>query len=273
MSDIFQQTEKELLLLQGAHSFPQIVAGFTTKHGGVSKGAFATFNLGLHVGDDPSFVCSNRQRLADLLQFPLERWICCEQIHDVHIEKVTTGQSGKGTTDYKSAIAGTDGLYTEEAGLLLALCFADCVPLYFMAPKHGMIGLAHAGWRGTVKNIAGEMVRLWHEREHIPLEDIYVVIGPSIGACCYIVDDRVITHVDRVLQGGPRLPYKQVSIGQYALDLKELNKVLLIKAGIHKEHIDVSKYCTSCADHLFFSHRRDQGKTGRMMAFIGRKEE
>ncbi len=186
---------------------------------------------------------------------------------------MTTDHGGKGTTDYQSAIAGTDGLYTEEARLLLALCFADCVPLYFMAPKHGMIGLAHAGWKGTVKNIAGEMVRLWHECEQIPLEDIYVVIGPSIGACCYIVDDRVITRVDRVLEGEEKLPYKQVSIGQYALDLKELNKVLLIKAGIHEEHIDVSGYCTSCADHLFFSHRRDQGKTGRMMAFIGRKEE
>ncbi|MBY6267802.1 peptidoglycan editing factor PgeF [Parageobacillus thermoglucosidasius] len=272
MLDIFQQAGEEMLLLHGRCSFPNLVAGFTTKHGGVSKGAFATFNLGLHVGDEVSSVCRNRQRLADLLQFPLEQWVCCEQIHDARIEKVTSSQSGKGAADYKSAIAGTDGLYTKEAGLLLALCFADCVPLYFMAPKHGMIGLAHAGWRGTVKNIAGEMIHLWHEREHIPLDDIYVAIGPAIGACCYIVDDRVITYVDCILDG-EQAPYKQVSIGQYALDLKELNKVLLIQAGVREEHIDISGYCTSCADYLFFSHRRDQGKTGRMMAFIGRKGE
>jgi polyphenol oxidase len=273
MSDIFQQAGKELLLLRPSYPFSEVTAGFTTKHGGMSSGAFATFNLGLHVGDDRAVVVHNRQRLADLLQFPLEQWICCEQIHDARIEKVTAGQNGRGAADYSSAIAGADGLYTNEAGVLLALCFADCVPLYFMAPKHGMIGLAHAGWKGTVKNIAGKMVRLWQEREHIPLADIYVAIGPSIGACCYVVDDRVIVHVDRVLQGEQPLVYRQVSPGQYALDLKALNQMLLMKAGIRKDHIYVSSYCTSCADHLFFSHRRDQGKTGRMMAFIGRKEE
>jgi YfiH family protein len=273
MSDIFQQVGEELLLLQQSYPFSEIMAGFTTKHGGMSSGAFATFNLGLHVGDDRAAVVRNRQRLADLLQFPLERWICCEQIHDARIEKVTAGQNGRGAADYSSAIAGTDGLYTDEAGLLLALCFADCVPLYFMAPKHGMIGLAHAGWKGTVKNIAGEMVRLWQEREHIPPADIHVAVGPSIGACCYVVDDRVIVHVDRVLQGEQPPVYRQVSPGQYALDLKALNQMLLMKAGIRKNHIYISSYCTSCADHLFFSHRRDRGKTGRMMAFIGRKEE
>jgi polyphenol oxidase len=273
MSDIFQQAGKELLLLQPSYPFTEVTAGFTTKHGGMSSGAFATFNLGLHVGDDCAVVVHNRHRLADLLQFPLERWICCEQIHDARIEKVTAGQSGRGATDYSSAIAGADGLYTDEAGVLLALCFADCVPLYFMAPKHGMIGLAHAGWKGTVKNIAGKMVRLWQEREHIPLADIYVAVGPSIGACCYVVDDRVIVHVDRVLQEEQPLVYRQVSPGQYVLDLKALNQMLLMKEGIRKDHIYVSSYCTSCADHLFFSHRRDHGKTGRMMAFIGRKEE
>ncbi len=273
MSEIFQPIGEELLLLQDWHTFSGLVAGFTTKQGGFSEKPFATFNLGLHVGDVDRSVQRNRQKLADVLQFPLERWVCCEQTHDSRIEKVTKRDAGKGAVHYQSAIAGTDGLYTEEAGILLALCFADCVPLYFIAPKHGVVGIAHAGWKGTVKNIAGEMVRLWNEREHIPLDDIYVAIGPSIGSCCYIVDNRVINLVRKVLGKTETIPYRDVSLGQYALDLKELNKLLLVKAGIHEQQIAVSDYCTSCAADLFFSHRRDNGQTGRMMAFIGRKEE
>ncbi|WP_199426002.1 peptidoglycan editing factor PgeF [Thermaerobacillus caldiproteolyticus] len=274
MSEIFQRTGEELLLLQNWSKLSQeVVAGFTTKHGGISDEPFATFNLGLHVSDVVSSVRHNRQTLANLLQFPLELWVCCEQTHDSRIEKVTKSDGGKGVVDYHSAIAGTDGLYTDEAGVLLTLCFADCVPLYFIAPKQNMIGLAHAGWKGTVKNIAGKMVRLWNEREHIPFDDIYVAIGPSIGSCCYIVDDRVIHLVNNVLGETNSVPYRLISVGQYALDLKELNKVLLIKAGIREEQIYLSHYCTSCTDHLFFSHRRDNGKTGRMMAFIGRREE
>lgn len=270
MSEIFHPVGEELLMLT---DWPDVVAGFTTKQGGFSEPPFATFNLGLHVGDAEPFVERNRQKLAELLQFPLESWVCCEQTHDSHIEKVTTCDAGKGTRHLNTAIADTDGLYTNETGILLALCFADCVPLYFIAPKHGMIGIAHAGWKGTVKNIAGEMVRLWHERERIPLEDIVVAIGPSIGSCCYIVDDRVIDAAEKVLGAKEALPYREISVGQYALDLKELNRLLLIKEGVREQHIKVSNYCTSCAANVFFSHRRDNGRTGRMMAFIGRKEE
>lgn len=268
MSEIFRPAGEALLML---NKWPDVIAGFTTKQGGFSKPPFASFNLGLHVGDDASFVGRNRRKLAEQLSVPLEKWVCCEQTHDSRIEKVTVRDAGKGALRLETAIADTDGLYTKETGILLALCFADCVPLYFVAPKHGMIGLAHAGWKGTVKNIAGNMVRLWHEREGIPLEEIVIVIGPAIGSCCYVVDDRVVDAAQKVLGTGEVLPFREVSVGQYALDLKELNRLLLIKEGV--QHIQVSHYCTSCETNLFFSHRRDNGRTGRMMAFIGRKEE
>ncbi|WP_027408212.1 peptidoglycan editing factor PgeF [Anoxybacteroides tepidamans] len=270
MSEIFHQVGEELLLLDG---WQGVVAGFTTKQGGVSDPPFATFNVGLHVGDANPSVESNRRKLAGLLQFPIERWVCSEQTHGSRIEKVTRCDAGKGALHLETAIADTDGLYTEEAGILLALCFADCVPLYFAAPNHGMIGVAHAGWKGTVKNIAGEMVRLWRHNEQIPLDEVVVAIGPSIGSCCYIVDDRVMEAAEKALGMKEALPYREVSIGQYALDLKELNRLLLIKEGVPEQQIHMSHYCTSCTKDLFFSHRRDRGRTGRMMAFIGRKEE
>ncbi|TYR82642.1 peptidoglycan editing factor PgeF [Priestia megaterium] len=249
----------------------KLVAGFTTKNGGVSTSPFSSFNLGLHVNDDAKTVITNREHLAEKLNMPLSNWVCAEQVHGNTIQKVTKTERGKGIYEYADGISGTDGLYTNESDVLLALCYADCVPLYFYAPSHNMIGLAHAGWKGTVKNIGGRMIDCWVNQEQIPVEDIYVTIGPSIEACCYTVDKRVISFVDAIAKDAN--VYTEVSTGQYALDLKQLNAYLLKNAGVLDKQIIVSSYCTSCQDELFFSHRRDQGKTGRMFSFIGFKED
>ncbi|MFC0271208.1 peptidoglycan editing factor PgeF [Metabacillus herbersteinensis] len=247
-----------------------IVAGFTSKHGGKSKGHFESLNLGLHVHDSPIDVIKNREILANSLSFPLSSWVFADQIHSNRIEKVSKNDRGQGAFSYQDSILKSDGLYTDSRNVMLALCYADCVPLYFVAPERSLIGLAHAGWKGTVQDIAGEMVRKWQTDEGVLTEEISVVIGPAIGECCYIVDDHVISHVKPLVQN-ELLPYNLVSEGQYQLNLKLLNKQLLIKAGIKEKNIVVSNWCTSCEDKLFFSHRRDQGKTGRMLSYVGLK--
>ncbi|WP_096188113.1 peptidoglycan editing factor PgeF [Evansella halocellulosilytica] len=251
----------------------EVIAGFTTKQGGFSNAPFTSFNLGLHVNDDQSSVVKNRELLADQLGFSTARWTCADQTHDNHIAKVSIDDTGKGVFNYDEALPATDGLYTREKNVLLTLCFADCVPIYFIEPVEKIIGVAHAGWKGSVKDIAGEMIRTWKEHEGVDSDNIITAIGPSIGACCYVVDDYVIGFVNEALQTEQNVPYEQISEGQYALDLKKLNRALLIKAGIPAENIEVSSYCTSCEDTLFFSHRRDKGKTGRMLSFIGLKEQ
>ncbi|WP_194950053.1 peptidoglycan editing factor PgeF [Anoxybacillus flavithermus] len=265
MNEIFRQASESLLLF---HGWENVSVAFTTKRGGVSTGAFATLNLGMHVADDCDVVYENRKKVAEQLNVSLDRWVCADQVHGVHIEKVTNNHAGKGVRAYDTAVPHTDGLYTSEQDLMLALCFADCVPLYFFSPSKKLIGLAHAGWKGTVHNIAGEMVKRWEE-EGVAPQHIHVVIGPSIGRCCYVVDDRVIEFVQKALVNSPQSLYNETSKGQYALDLKEMNKQLLQQAGVPSERIAVSSYCTSCERSLFFSHRRDGGKTGRMMALIG----
>ncbi|WP_035020306.1 peptidoglycan editing factor PgeF [Anoxybacillus flavithermus] len=266
MNEIFRQAHESLLLFDG---WEDVSVAFTTKRGGVSTGAFATLNVGMHVADDSDVVYENRKKVAEQLNVSLDRWVCADQVHGVHIEKVTNNHAGKGVRAYDTAVPHTDGLYTNERQLMLALCFADCVPLYFFSPSKKLIGLAHAGWKGTVHNIAREMVKRWNEEG---ADDIYVVIGPSIGRCCYVVDDRVIEFVQKALVNSPQSLYNETSKGQYALDLKEMNKQLLQQAGVPSERIAVSSYCTSCEQSLFFSHRRDGGKTGRMMALIGWRE-
>ncbi|MCX8001704.1 MAG: peptidoglycan editing factor PgeF, partial [Anoxybacillus mongoliensis] len=265
MNDIFRQAHESLLMFD---DWENVIVAFTTKRGGVSSEPFATLNVGMHVNDHRHAVCENRKKVAEQLNVSLDRWVCADQVHGVHIEKVTSEHAGKGVRTYDTAVPHTDGLYTSEQQLMLALCFADCVPLYFFAPSKKLIGLAHAGWKGTVHNIAGEMVKRWSE-EGVNVRDMYVVIGPSIGRCCYIVDDRVITFVQKALVNSSQSLYNETSKGQYALDLKEMNKQLLQQAGVPSEHIAISSYCTSCEQSLFFSHRRDGGKTGRMMALIG----
>lgn len=250
---------------------PGLIAGMSTKLGGVSKGSFESLNLGFHVKDCGPDVCFNRQTIAELLDFPLNNWAGAEQVHGVHIKKIIKADRGKGSNSYESAFAGTDGFYTNEEGILLTLCFADCTPLFFLAPNAKMIGAAHAGWKGTVGMIGKQMVEAW-KAEGINPEEILVAVGPSICEKCYIVDNRVINLVENILEDVDRKPYNQIKEGQYALDLRELNKLILLKAGIPEQNIIMTHYCSSCHHELFFSHRRDEGSTGRMLSFIGWKE-
>lgn len=250
-----------------------IVSGISTRQGGVSKEPFASMNLGLHVNDNKEDVIHNRESLSRLIGAPMESWVCGEQVHGAKIAKVTKEDVGKGALQMETAVKGVDGLYTKDSNIFLLAAYADCVPLYFFAKSQNIIGVAHAGWRGTAANIGGKMISTWMKEENISIEDIYVCIGPSIGKCCYVVDDFVIEQLANSIDGEVHKNiYEKVSYGQYQLDLKQANYEMLKKAGVLRNHIEISNYCTSCNSSLFFSHRRDQGKTGRMFSFIGMKD-
>lgn len=274
IANVFERRDKTHLTLTAWNDLIDgLTVGFSTKSGGGSTGNFSSLNLGLHVKDQPEIVRENREILARELSFPLKKWVFAEQVHSNKIMKVNKFSRGKGIHTYEDGLAGCDGVYTSEKGIMLSLCFADCVPLFFIAPKHSLIGLAHAGWKGTVKDIAGKMVKKWQEDEGVDAKDIYVAIGPSIGGCCYIVDEIVISSIDKHVVKNYPLPYKTLSNGKYQLDLKLLNEHYLRNVGIAEDHILISGLCTSCEEELFFSHRRDNGHTGRMLSFIGINEE
>lgn len=270
MEPFVLQNQSIITIKDWMERYPELVAGITMKSGGISKGHFADLNLGFHVGDEYADVCSNRMKVAELICFPLDRWVGAEQVHDCLIKQVTKADIGKGADSYDNAFKGTDGFYTKESGILLTLCFADCVPLFFIAPEKGIIGTAHAGWKGTTKEIGRRMVETW-SKEGVSPEQIFVTIGPSICEKCYIVDDYVINFVEKILEDVDKKPYNLIKEGQYSLDLRELNSLILRKAGVPEQNISITGYCTSCHQE-FFSHRRDQGKTGRILSFIGWKE-
>ncbi|QQZ08021.1 peptidoglycan editing factor PgeF [Heyndrickxia vini] len=271
MFEPFEKKEEQYFIIENWNRLnSNLVAGFTTKNGGQSKNEFQQLNCGFHVGDALTDVQQNRQILASKLDFDINNWVGAEQTHDIQIVKVNDSQSGKGALDYQSSLKNTDGLYTDKNNTLLTLCFADCVPLYFFAPKYNMIGIAHAGWKGTVNGIGKEMVEKW-TGEGIPVEHIQAVIGPSICKDCYIVDNRVITKINKWMQPNTEMPYEEISPGQFKLDLRKLNQIILELSGVSPENIHITNFCTSCDRDEFFSHRRDHGKTGRMLSFIGMK--
>lgn len=272
MEPFILKDTRYLLIKEWMDQFPYLVAGFTSKNGGLSESYFSTLNLGLHVNDSITSVIENRQCVADALHFPVESWIGAEQTHKVNIEMVTKEDAGKGSISYEESIKDTDGFFTFDKNILLTLCFADCVPIFFLHEDTGAIGLAHAGWKGTVNGIADGMVKLY-QKNGIEEKEIRVIIGPSICKKCYIVDEPIITLVKNRLGDNGNHLFHQLKENQFELDLKEVNKTILLQAGILAENIHVTDFCTSCHEKDFFSHRRDNGSTGRMMSFIGWKED
>lgn len=268
----FKQTGKQLVIEEWQKENSLITAGFTMRDGGYSPMPSNSLNMGFHVNDDPRCVQDNRKEFADEINFPIQYWVGSKQVHGTHIVKVTEEDRGRGSMDFETAIPDADGLYTKDDNVLLTSLYADCVPLYFYSPKNNLIGLAHAGWRGTVGKIGPKMVELWCEKENTDIHDIRAAIGPAIGECCYEVDEKVIREVKAALnkEENPDV-FTANNNDKFQLNLQKLNEILLLQTGVLPENIIVSQQCTSCENSLFFSHRKDNGKTGRMMSFIGRK--
>jgi YfiH family protein len=171
-------------------------------------------------------------------------------------------------------------MITNEPDVLLAMYFADCVPLYFYDPHTESMGLAHAGWKGSVAEIAVHTIAAMQAAYGSKPEHIRAAIGPSIDSCCYEVDEKVLGQVRLIIEslrtGNPTIEASDVikpsgREGHARLDLKHLNRHLMIKAGILPSNIEMSSWCTGCRTDLLFSHRKENGAAGRMMSWLGRK--
>jgi hypothetical protein len=257
-------------LARWTEEFPGLTAGITSRHGGVSSAEWSSLNCALHIHDNPDDVIHNREQVARALGFSFERWTCAEQVHGNEVQQVTIQEAGRGNRSLETAFPGKDSLITDEPGILLTAFFADCVPLFFVDPKTGAIGLAHAGWRGTTAEIARTTVEAMSRHYGSRPENLRAAIGPSIGPCCYEVDEPVVERV-RPLAEPDTGVVRETKSGKYRLNLQELNRQIMIKAGILPTRIEITSWCTSCHTEWFYSHRREQGRTGRMAAWIGWK--
>ncbi|WP_027717349.1 peptidoglycan editing factor PgeF [Desulfovirgula thermocuniculi] len=244
-----------------------VAHGFTSRHGGVSAGEYATLNLAFHVGDDPQRVLANREIACRALGINPAHLVAGEQVHGANVAVVGKGERGRGATSPEGALPATDALVTAEPLVPLSAYFADCVPVFLLDPLRGVAGLAHAGWRGTCLGVAARTVKAMCRRFGSRPADLLAAIGPAIGPCCYQVGEDVAGRVRESLSSWPELLVPG-GPGKWHLDLREANRRLLLEAGLDPANIAVAELCTCCRQDLFFSHRGSRGRTGRMAAFI-----
>ncbi|MBP2635678.1 MAG: Polyphenol oxidase [Firmicutes bacterium] len=240
--------------------------GVSTRLGGCSNPPFASLNLGLHVNDDPNAVWHNRQLFCKAVGLSADKAVTAEQIHGDAVKLVTAADAGCGSQYYDTAIKGTDALVTNTPGLPLMLFFADCVPVLIADPVSRAIGISHAGWKGTVAKIAQKTILAMQQHFNTKPGDCLVGIGPAIGPCCYEVDEAVINKLKTGFSRWEDLVDPRQ--GRWLLNLWEANREQLKEIGVMDNNITVSQVCTAENSQIFFSHRTENGQTGRFGAII-----
>jgi len=243
-----------------------LVHCFTTRRGGVSVGECESLNLSFNRNDSRENVMENFKRIASALDIDYRNMVLSSQVHGCRVLAVTKDDRGKGLVR-SSDIFGYDGLVTDQSEVALVTFYADCVPLFFFDSKRKAIGLSHSGWRGTVKNIAAETIRVMKEAYGTDPQDIYAAIGPSIGCCCFEVGQEVHDEFINAFSWSRDYCKKDVK-GKYFIDLQGIIKKSMIDEGIPEDRICISGVCTKCNNHIFFSHRGDKGRTGSLAAIM-----
>ena len=243
---------------------------FTTRFGGVSTGIWESMNIGPSRGDDIKNVIENYRILGDVLGFIPEDVVIARQTHSDIVRKV--GKADRGAGLYREKLPEEcDALITGEPGVALMVSTADCTPILFHDPVTGAVGAAHAGWRGTAQDIAGKTVAAMVEHFGCDVKNIRCAIGPNLGQCHFETDGDV-PHALIGTFGREVLPYIKKIDGKFHPDLKAINALALCRRGVDAGNIEISKACTWCESHRFWSHRVTRGDRGSQGAVITCKE-
>lgn len=250
-----------------------VIHGISTRLGGVSREHLSSMNLGFGRGDKDENVRENFRRIAASAGFSVENLVLSQQTHTTNVRVVTEEDRGRGFTrplGWKDV----DGLVTNVPGLVLTTFYADCVPLFFVDTKRGVIGLSHSGWRGTAGKIGKVTVDTMMQEYGSQPEDILAAVGPSICQECYEVSEDVITEFKAQFEERfwDSLFWKKEN-GKYQLNLWKANELIFLEAGILPEHISITDLCTCCNPEFLFSHRASKGMRGNLAAFLALKEE
>jgi YfiH family protein len=235
------------------------IHGVFTRLGGVSARPWHSLNVGSTVGDDPDAVAHNRSILTSALGLADRHECTVWQVHSADTIVVD------GTAANSRVLAQADGMVTDRPDVALTMRFADCVPILLHDPVRRVIGMAHAGWRGTVAGAGPSAVRTMVATYGCRVQDIRAGIGPSIGPMRYQVGEEVVTAVQQAF-GNPDGLIRLADDGSTYLNLWEANRRSLVAAGV--VHIEVAAICTASQTEEFFSHRAEHGMTGRFGAVI-----
>ncbi len=233
-----------------------VYAHITTRHGGVSPAPWNWLNFSVARGDSPERVVENRMRFAAAMNIDADGIVRGQQVHGTGVAKVDRSEAGR-------VQKGVDALITDEKHLPLMLVFADCVPVLLYDHQHHVLGICHAGWRGTVNGAAP--ATLWAMQAAYDTEpaDVLACIGPSIGPDSYEVGDDVVALAYAKLERADRYFIKPNDVTQNAhLDLWRANAGELEAAGVPGAQIEIAAIDTAQHTDDFFSHRAERGQCG-----------
>lgn len=225
---------------------PQLVAGISTRHGGVSSQAYQSLNLGVHTEDDPEAITQNLSLFCADLGISPESLARSYQVHGAEIWQTSL-------PGYQS---GYDAIISETTGIFAGVGIADCCPILLADPVRRVSAAIHAGWKGTVAQIVHKTASTLIAAGSNPA-DILAYIGPCISLKRFEVGDEVAAQFEHKEKRGER----------WHVDLKATNAAQLRNLGITQ--IEISEYCTVEQNDVFFSHRQEKGITGRMLAVVG----
>lgn len=225
------------------------------RHGGVSRGPYATLNLGFHAEDDPRAVSENRRRFLDAWGIPVDRLVLPHQTHTANVARVAEAD-----IRMRRSFPHTDALVSDCPNVALGVLVADCVPVFLYDPLCRAVGMAHAGWRGVYAGVVAETVRRMVQEFGTRPQTLSVILGPSIGGCCYEVSSEL---AEQFCQRFGR----EVVEGR-RLNLWSAIRIELEREGVSSDRIATVGLCTACNVGDFYSHRREGSPTGRLLACL-----
>lgn len=234
-------------------SFPDLVAAQSTRLGGVSKGEYSELNLGSNTLDDANCIMVNKNRFCDFLGISYSGIVKSRQVHGDAILQA----------DKPGNYEGFDALVTDRKNIFLAVSTADCVPILIFDPLKKVVAAVHAGWKGTALKLTFKTIQFMQIHYGSVSSELLVYIGACIDQCHFEVGNEVAVQFDDEFVSFAEDPSRKF------VNLKSANLAQLEAGGVSRHNIEISAYCTYHDQHLFYSHRRDKGLTGRMWSVIG----
>jgi len=250
----FERISRNGLTFYRSSAWAGLRHGIFTRQGGVSNGIWSSLNLGASIGDDSQAVRENHARLYAALGVNAQRATSCWLVHSTDVIVVGEPKNGQ-------QLPKADCLLTDLPDTPLVMRYADCVPLIAFDPVKRAIGLAHAGWRGTVQGMAATLIKALRKTYHCQSSDIEVLIGPAISRRNYQVGEEVAQQAHAYFGESAQVIWRDPVTGAAHFDLWRANLLDLQRRGVNKAQ--VVDICTHDNTREFYSHRAEAGRTGR----------
>ena len=255
---------KELKGYKSLKAYPEVAHFVTTRHGGISSGAYASFNCSPYTNDSSMNLIRNRHWLFQLMKWEIQELFIAEQRHGAASMVIDKSFFKESLEMRRLLLRGMDALITNVPGYCVCVTTADCVPVLLYDKKQHVVAAVHAGWKGTVKHIVSHVMDHLNKMFGTQGEDVIACIGPSISLESFEVGDEVYDAFEESGFDMSLISMKKKETGKYHIDLWEANRIELLNLGVPAEQIEVAGICTYIHHDEFFSARRlgiDSGRT------------